>query len=82
PKFTVATDADYADFSAYACRTCVAFENTAGAAEKITAVFGDVKTVTEGGRIAFISEKMTEKALTDLIAQTELPLCSRIRVLG
>ncbi|MBR2312962.1 MAG: homoserine dehydrogenase [Clostridia bacterium] len=82
PKFTVATDADYADFSAYACRTCVAFENTAGAAEKITAVFGDVKTVTEGDRIAFISDEMTEKTLTNLIAKTDLTLCSRIRVLG
>ncbi|MBQ8339159.1 MAG: homoserine dehydrogenase [Clostridia bacterium] len=82
PKFTVATAADYADFSAYACRSCVSFVNEEGAAEKIAAAFGAVETVVEGDRIAFISAEMTEKAAEAAIAATGLTLASRIRMLG
>ena len=82
PKFTVATDADYADFSTYACRSCFSFWAEDGAIEKIKSVFGDVKTVLHGNRIAFIGEEMTEHEATDKAAQTGLTLLSRIRVLG
>ena len=82
PKFTVAAEGDYADFSAYACRSCFAFENAEGAEAKIAATFGDVKTVTVGGRIAFIGAAMTEKQAEEKIAKCGLALISRIRVLG
>ena len=82
PKFTVATASDYADFSAYACRSCVSFVNEEGAAEKIAAAFGAVETVVEGDRIAFISAEMTEKETEAAIAATGLALASRIRMLG
>ena len=82
PKFTVATAAVYADFSAYACRSCVSFVNEEGAAEKIAAAFGAVETVVEGDRIAFISAEMTEKETEAAIAATGLTLASRIRMLG
>ena len=81
PKFTVATDADYADFNAYACRRCFAFANTADAAEKIAAVFGDVKTVTVADRISFISAEMTETEAAAKATETGLALVSCIRVL-
>ena len=81
PKFAVATDADYADFNAYACRRCIAFANTADAAAKIAAVFGDVKTVAVADRISFISTEMTETEATAKVAETGLALVSCIRVL-
>ena len=82
PKFTVATDADYADFAAYTARSCFSFANEAGAAERIAAAFGAVKTVTEDDRIAFIGGTMTEKEAEEKISKTGLTLLSRIRVLG
>ncbi|MBQ9802980.1 MAG: homoserine dehydrogenase [Clostridia bacterium] len=82
PKFTVAAEQDYADFGAYTCRSCFSFWQEDGAAEKITAVFGDVKTVTVGNRIALIADAMTEKEAAEKAAKTGLTLLSRIRVLG
>ena len=82
PKFTVATDADYADFSAYTSRSCFSFVNETGAADKIAAVFGDVRVVTVGERIAFIGDEMTEAQATEKATATGLTLLSRIRVLG
>ncbi len=82
PKFTVATDADYADLSTYVCRSCFSFSEEDGAPEKIKSVFGDVKTVSHGNRVAFIGEEMTEADAAKKIEQTGLTLLSRIRVLG
>ncbi|MBE6595233.1 MAG: homoserine dehydrogenase [Ruminococcaceae bacterium] len=82
PKFTVADDGDYAEFGAYACRSCVSFVNEEGAAERIAAAFGAVETVVEGDRIAFISGEMTETEAEAAIAATGLALASRIRMLG
>ena len=81
PKFTVATDADYADFNAYECRSCFSFVNSADAMDSIRRVFGDVQTVTVGERVALIGEAMTEAAAQQKIAESGLQLCSRIRLL-
>ncbi len=81
PVFTVATDADYADFDAYACRSCFSFANEKDAAEKIAAVFGDAATVTVADPIAVISDAMTEAQANKAAAATGLTLVSRIRVL-
>ncbi len=81
PVFTVAADADYADFDAYACRSCFSFANETGAAEKIAAVFGDAATVTVADRIAVIGDAMTEAQANKAAAATGLTLVSRIRVL-
>ncbi len=81
PKFAVATDADYADFNAYTCRSCFSFANEAGAAEKIAKVFGDRKAVTVADRIAVVGEAMTETDADAAAAATGLKLLSRIRVL-
>jgi homoserine dehydrogenase len=81
PKFAVATDADYADFSASTCRSCFAFADSADAADKIRAVFGEVDTVKVGDRIAFIGAEMTEKETEAKIAACGAALVSRIRML-
>ena len=81
PKFTVATDGDYADFASYACKSCFSFEMADGAAAKIAATFGKVTTVTVGNRIAFIGDKMTEKEAEEKLSACGLTLISRIRLI-
>ncbi len=81
PEFAVATEADYADFAAYTCRSCFSFTNTADAAKKLAAVFGEARTVTVGDRIAVIGEEMTEAEAEQKAAATGLCLLSRIRLL-
>jgi homoserine dehydrogenase len=81
PKFTVATDADYAEFDAYECRRCFGFAYSADALEQIGRVFGPVQTVTIADRVSFISEAMTETDAATKAAETGLQLVSCIRVL-
>jgi len=81
PKFTVASESDYADFGAYTARSCFSFANAPDAEASIKAVFGEVKTVAVGDRIAFIGEEMTEHSAEEKIAATGLSLLSRIRIL-
>ena len=81
PKFTVAEDADYADFDSYKCRSCFSFAYSADTLSAIARVFGNVKTVTIAGRVAFIGEEMTEREATEKAAAVGVPLLSRIRVL-
>ncbi len=81
PEFAVAAEADYADFSAYACRSCFSFANERGAADKIGTAFGNAKTAVVGDRIAVIGEKMTETEAKAKAAAVGLTLLSRIRLL-
>ena len=81
PKFTVATERDYADFSAYRCRSCFSFAYSADAVQAIGRVFGNVSPVTIGDRIAFIGEEMTEDEANAKAAAVGISLLSRIRVL-
>jgi homoserine dehydrogenase len=81
PKFTVATDADYADFDAYKCRRCFSFAYSADALEKIGRVFGPVQTVTIADRVSFISNEISESEAAKLAAETGLALASCLRVL-
>ena len=81
PKFTVATDADYADFDAYKCRRCFSFAYSADALEKIGRVFGPVQTVTIADRVSFISNEISESEAAKLAAETDLALASCLRVL-
>ena len=81
PKFTVAEGSDYADFDAYTAAGCFSFANEVGAAEKIAAVFGEVRAVVADDRIAFISAPMSEKEANEKAAATGLTLLSRIRML-
>jgi homoserine dehydrogenase len=82
PRFSVAADADYADMAAYACRSCVSFANETNAEAKIAGAFGKAETVVEGGRIALVTDPMTEEELQEKIDATGLTLASRIRMLG
>ncbi len=80
PKFEVATDADYADFSAYKCRTMLAFEDSAEAAAKAEKLFG-VSAKYSHGRTVIVTEEMTEAEVNAKLAECGLEVLSRIRVL-
>ena len=83
PKFAVATEEDYADFSQSRTRSCIAFENCEDACKIIDQVFGvsAAETVTVGNRIAFIAPEMSEAETEARITVCGLKLISRIRML-
>ena len=80
PKFTVATDADYADFSAYKCRTMLAFEDSTEVALKAEQLFGVISKFSHG-RTVIVTEEMTEAEVDAKLAESGLTALSRIRVL-
>ena len=80
PVFTVAADADYADFGAYKCRTMLAFEDTKDSYTKAEAVFGTMPMLSHG-RAVLVSEEMTEAELDAKLAAAGLVPTARIRVL-
>ncbi len=80
PKFEVASEADYADFAAYKCRTMLAFEDVAENYAKVEKLFG-VTAKFSHGRLVIVTEEMTEAAVDAKIAESGLKVLSRIRVL-
>ena len=80
PKFEVATDADYADFSAYKCRTMLAYANACKRSAKLEKVFG-VAPKSSCGRLIVLTDEMTEAEVDAKIAECGLEVLSRIRVL-
>ena len=80
PKFEVASDADYADFSAYKCRTMLAFAYSTANSAKLEQIFQTTVKFTSD-RLIVMTEEMTEAELEAKIAASGLTLLSRIRVL-
>jgi len=80
PKFEVAGDADYADFSAYKCRTMLAFEDVAENYDKLEKLFG-VTAKFSHGRLVIVTDEMTEAEVDQKIAESGLAVLSRIRFL-
>ncbi len=78
----IAKREDLADFSAYCCRSCFIFEDTAGCDTKLEKAFGKFeKTVRANGRIAFIPDAMTEKEANEKAAACGVPFVKRFRIL-
>ena len=80
PKFAVASEADYADFSAYKCRTMLAFEDNVEIACKVEKLFG-VNSRFSCGRTVIVTDEMTEAEVDAKLAESGLTVLSRIRVL-
>ena len=80
PKFEVASEADYADFSAYKCRTMLAFEDKSENYPKLEELFGVIAKFSHG-RLIIMTEEMTEAEVDAKIAESGLTVLSRIRVL-
>ena len=82
PVWVDATPDQIADPADYACRHLVVLDAHESDAGHLKTVFGGLNAVryTEG-RFSFITEVMTEAAVTNAIAAVGYPLVSRIRVL-
>ncbi len=82
PVWEDAVPADIADAEDSACRHLVVLEAHTDALGRIEAAFGPVLHVlAESGRVAVITDTLTERAVKSAIEKVELPLLSRIRVL-
>jgi homoserine dehydrogenase len=82
PVWVDAAPDEIADPADYACRHLVVLDAHESDAGHLKTVFGGLNAVryTEG-RFSFITEIMTEAAVTNAIAAVGYPLVSRIRVL-
>ncbi len=78
PKLEVASEDDYADFSAYKCRTMLAVAEKDCA--KLESAFG-VAPKCSDGRAVVVTNEMTEAEVDAKLAESGLEVLSRIRVL-
>ncbi len=82
PVWEDATPADVADMEDYACRHLVVWEASSAAFGAIEAAFGTVLQVcADEGRVAIVTDVMTEREVKAAIEAVAHPLVSRIRVL-
>ncbi len=81
PVWTDADAADIADFEDYACRHYVVLEADTSAFAALEACFPILQVFAENGRVAIITDDMTERAVSAAIEKAGYPLISRIRVL-
>ena len=82
PRWTVATEGDYADPADRVCRRCFVMEGCAGCAEKTKAFFGNESYVVRAdGTFAFIGKPMTDREAEEAIAACKKPLVWTMPVL-
>ena len=81
PKLEVASEADYADFAAYKCRTMIAFAETdVESCKKLDETF-NAATIYSHGRTVIVTNEMTEAETDAKIAACGHTPVSRIRLL-
>ena len=79
PLVKTASESDIADISDYSCKNLLVFD--AKADDKVIGAFNASEALSKDGKVAFITEDLTEKALNEkLSALTDKPL-SRIRLI-
>ncbi len=81
PTFRPAEDRDFADFSAYRCRSCFTFEGGKNDAAPLSRVFGEREINAADGRVSLIGDEMSEAQAEELSKAAGLPLLSRFRLL-
>ncbi|HHT53911.1 MAG TPA: homoserine dehydrogenase [Clostridiales bacterium] len=73
---------DIADFGGCSCRSCFIFADTPGGVDKLEECFGNLgDVVRDNGRMAFVSETLTEKEADARAAACGLPFIKRFRIL-
>ncbi len=77
----VADESDIADLADYSCRSCFIFEDVRCCAAKLKKTFGDISPVRADGRIAFISDLLSEADADKKAAECGVPFIKRFRVL-
>ncbi len=82
PVWEDATEADIADPCTYVCRHLVVLDAPLAAADTIGAVLGGMTQLIDSeGRLAFITDELSESALRERLIRLPYRLISRIRVL-
>ncbi len=81
PVWVDATAEDIADPEDYACRHYVVLDAPTDALDAIGACFPVLQVHTESGRVAIITDTLTERDVKAAIAAVGYPLISRIRIL-
>ncbi len=81
-QWKLATDANIANFSNYSCRRAFSFECDKNGVDEIKRIFKPTAfALTNGSRIDFITEEMTETAVEAAISECSLTLISKFRIL-
>ena len=79
PALEAATESELADFESYKCQNMLVFE--ASADDGILDVFSATEALSQDGKIAFITEAISEKELADKLATLKDAPISRIRLI-
>lgn len=79
PALEDASDADVADISSYCCKNMLVFD--AKADDAVLDAFNASQAVVRGGKVAFITEALSEKELNEKLALITDAPTSRIRLI-
>ena len=79
PAIDNAAECDVADISSYSCKNMLVFD--AKADDSVLDAFNATEAISKNGKVAFITEEMSEKELADKLAALKDSPISRIRLI-
>ena len=79
PEITSAAVGEIADFNGYKCKNMLVFDTKAD--DTVLSVFNPTEAIVKNGKVAFITEEISEKELSDKLASIKDAPLSRIRLI-
>lgn len=79
PVIVSAEENDLVDFNEYKCKNLLVFDKSAS--DEIFNVFNATEAIIKNGKVAFITEEISEKDLADKLSALDDKPCSRIRLI-
>ena len=79
PTLISAEESDLVDINEYKCKNLLVFEKSAS--DKIFDAFNATEALIKNGKVAFITEEISEKDLADKLSALDDKPCSRIRLI-
>ena len=79
PTLISAEESDLVDINEYKCKNLLVFEKSAS--DKIFDAFNATEAIIKNGKVAFITEEISEKNLADKLSALDDKPCSRIRLI-
>ena len=79
PALVSATEDDLVDINEYKCKNLLVFEKSAD--DSIFNIFNATEAIIKNGKVAFITEEISEKELADKLSSLADKPCSRIRLI-
>lgn len=79
PTLMSAEESDLVDINEYKCKNLLVFEKSAS--DKIFDAFNATEAIIKNGKVAFITEEISEKDLADKLSALDDKPCSRIRLI-